>query len=75
MKLKSRQRNSLHETIHRRYRRLSMLQSPSTIPTPGDHAADAAHKRCETWKFFRRLNKLQRKPLSYTVLQQLGLAD
>lgn len=42
-------------------------------PGASNRAADLARRRCEVFAFAKFLKKLPRKPMSYAVLQQLGL--
>lgn len=74
MKLKTRQRHDsgwTMRTLSRHTRRPGMPQHASTLPA--EFAADAAHKRVENFKFFKRLKKLPRKPMTHAVLVALGL--
>lgn len=57
--------------LRRRRRPSSMPQFASSLP--GEFAADAVHKRCETFKFLKKLKKLPRKRMTHGVLVSLGL--
>lgn len=75
MKLKTRSSHrgwaDTRHTNSRRLRNPVMSTAPATLPA--EHAADAAYKRVETFKFLRKLKKLPRKPMSHAVLVALGL--
>lgn len=74
MKLKTRQSHNsgwTKRTLSRHTRRPGMPQHTSTLPA--ELAADAAYKRAENIKFFKRLRELPRKPMTHAVLVALGL--
>ena len=69
MKLKTRRRPGYFTTEVTR-RRLSMPQFASTLP--GEHAADAIHRRCNVFKLMKRINKMPRLRMNGITLQQIA---